>query len=98
MQRIRISEAGERGASGLGNLTQFREAFELTEMMKQKDVASQLGWLRLEESDFLIRNGGNKIEAKKDYDRHVKGVLRRVERHRKFVIDAFKSIEKGTFP
>jgi hypothetical protein len=98
MQRIRLAEKDERGATGLGNLKQFRETFELTEKMKHRDVAQKLGWLRLQESDFLHQNGGNKIETKKDYEKYVKGVLRRIERHRKFVFDAFRSIEKGTFP
>jgi hypothetical protein len=98
MQRIRLAEKDERGATGLGNLKQFRETFELTEKMKHREVAKKLGWLRLQESDFLHQNSGNNIETKKDYEKYVKGVLRRIERHRKFVFDAFQNVEKGTFP
>jgi hypothetical protein len=98
MKRIRLSESGERGATGLGNLTQFRETFLLTEKMKHKDVASHLGWLKIPESDFIRRNAGNLVETKKDYEKYVKSILRRIERHRKFVLDAFKNVETGTFP
>ena len=84
--------------SAAGSLREMRETFELSEQMTHREVCERLGWIKVKEEDFLVRNAGNKEEAKKDYLAFLKGRLRRVIRHRKFVLDAFRSIEKGSFP
>ena len=84
--------------SAAGSLREMRETFELSEKMTHREVCERLGWIKVKEEDFLIRNAGNRLEAKKDYLMFVKGRLRRVIRHRRFVLDAFERIEQGSFP
>jgi len=83
--------------SAAGSLREMRETFELSEQMTHREVCERLGWIKLKIEDFRSRNVSKK-GAEQDYLMYIKGKLRRVIRHRRFVLDAFESIEQGSFP